>query len=368
MAIPCTKWTKGASSLLRTLSSVVNETSPNAQLESVVVVVLLDNDRSYNDEVTERILHQFLRYVSVGFIHIYEPGPVHANISNADVRTIRVMADYAKSSYYLHLADDVECAPSFYHQIIHFITSKGLKGASSWSLVEFSEMDLVGKLLRTSDLHKFSTFLTLFSSELISPEHILALFRHTMLQPKQIMLRPTLFQRQDATPLHKHDRYFARAEPVGDNPEGRVVTNMDAVGQNKPEFAYPGGQSMFWAKSARAGDFLTIVFDAEIALDKVHVRTGFVDADFEEGDSGTYALHNASIEASPKLLKMDAANLQVSCADYRVIGRAQSSSVKLENVPEKLHRRKTKCLTIRITQDHPEGIMFQSISVFTKNR
>ncbi|ELU16400.1 hypothetical protein CAPTEDRAFT_182039 [Capitella teleta] len=367
IGIACIKWKGGEKALLRTLSSIIEETPIHHQLEVVVIIVLLDADRNYNSALADSVLRKFSFQVSIGFLHLYEPAS--RSTTNTNVQAIKALAHYANniSTYYMHLDDDVECAPSFYHQIRHFLSSKGLRVMSSWSLVEFSEMPMVGKLVKSTDLRKLAAYLELFSTESDPDDRTLALFRHTMLQGKSVMMKPTLFQRFDSASVLK-DRFFVGNSVAmqGDDPDGLVLTNMQHIGQNGPEFAYRGGQNMFWAKAVSADDWLTIVFEDDVIIDRILIETGFSEghADNPEGDG--YVLGRAQVELSPKVLRMDAGNNKITCANYKTIGEFQKGKFDISGLSNKLHGRKTKCLTVRVLESQTDSVMFQKMSVFLR--
>ena len=114
----------------------------------------------------------------------------------------------------------------------------------------------------------------------------------------------------------------------------------------------------FWAKDPKPGDSLYIVFDTAEKLDRVVVETGHPDHpnDF---------LRNGSLEASPKLLRID--NEKVMCADWRVIAYSadRGGAIDAKNLTQVLGGRRTKCLKISIAQYQSQWIVFNQIAVFT---
>jgi alpha-1,3-mannosylglycoprotein beta-1,4-N-acetylglucosaminyltransferase C len=325
----------------------------------------MDPEHTYNAALVSKVMRRFSFEVSIGFIHLYEPRVVASNHA-MEVEAIKAMSNYASnlSTFYMHLDDDVDCAPSFYQKLKRFLTSRKMEIVTSWSLVEFSEMPLVGKLVKSTDLPKLAAYLDLFASD--ATDEMLSLFRHTMLQGRSIMLKPTLFQRYNAAPNANRDRFFDEGPVQGDDPEGTVLTNMEALGQNGPEFAYRGGQNMFWAKTVSAGDWLTVVLEEEAAIDRLLIQTGISDYEGQAETNAGYILNGAHVEVSSKLLRMDASSNKVTCANYRTIGTFTMGKFDVHGITESLHGKKTKCITVRASEDQPESVMFQRISVFLK--
>ena len=185
------------------------------------------------------------------------------------------------SRYYIQIEDDIRCAKGFVQSIERFLTSLAVH-QRNWTLVDFSTLGFIGKLLRSSDLRTFAQFLLLFYQE--QPvDFLINMFRMSMVQPDVILCRPTLFQHvglksslrvKDAKDNKLKDKYFddgTNSQP--NNPSAVVTSSMTAQKGYPPQEAYRGA-NYFWAQDPRNGSTVDMTFSAPVRLRRVVVTTG----------------------------------------------------------------------------------------------
>ena len=211
IGIPSIKRINGINYLTQTLDSLIQSTTPDEQMLCVVVVFLADLDLRYNNNTLKNLTVAYSHYIDIGFIHViqayqeiypdfmtlkrnFNDKPDRVKWRSKQAIDFAYMFSYAQniSKYYIQIEDDVRCAKGFAFFIKDYI-SKVDRSRKHWALLEFSELGFIGKLVRSSDLSKFSDYLLLFFDE--QPvDWLLTSFRLSMAQRKQMMRKPTLFQ------------------------------------------------------------------------------------------------------------------------------------------------------------------------------
>ena len=369
--------------LMQTLSSLIQTTTTREKTQLVVVVFLADFDQDYNNDVMRSISESYMDYINIGFIHViqaYEDmypnfTALKRNFNDKEERVkwrskqvidFAFMFSYSMniSKYYIQIEDDVQCANKFVPAIKHFIMNLD-RTAQHWALLEFSELGFIGKLVRSSDLKKFSDYLLLFFEE--QPvDWLLTSFRLSMAQRTSILRKPTLFQHQglissfDTSKNNKlKDRFFAEGEGMllSDDPPGYVVSNMESFQKHSADLAYAAGNDFFWAKDPKQGDFVMVVFDEPQPVDKVLVNTGDTAHPRDK-------LKEGAIEASHKLLNHNKNTGTVTCANFRSLGKFVNGELEVENVKQKLGNKTVQCLRVVVQQTQTDWIIFRQIAVF----
>jgi len=122
----------------------------------------------------------------------------------------------------------------------------------------------------------------------------------------------------------------------------------------------------FRASSPRRGDSITIVFDDDdVTLNRLKVDTGLPRQGGELSDE--YSLPGGVVEASPRLLRFDAVQNTVLCADFVKIGELKRGVAELDDLRKALWGRTTKCLRVTVKETDGAGsdVIFAQISVYT---
>ena len=270
------------------------------------------------------------------------------------------------SDYYLQIEDDVISAGNYIESIESYIAFQNRK---TWTMLEFSELGFIGKLFKSSDLPKLAKFmLTLYQEQPI--DWLLTYFRLASTQNDILMRKPTLFQHIglkssfDITSDNKlKDRYFDSGEKKyrGDDPPGKVFTNMQTFKHYIPELAYASGSGFFWAQEPHKGDHITIKFDTPQQLKRVVVETG-------HSKSPKDVLHNGIVEISPKFMRMyspsKTSNVSsVLCGDWKTVGEFVDGRIDSGDLSS--WYRPMECLRITQTQEQENWVVFNQIAVFT---
>ncbi|KAI0240401.1 Alpha-1,3-mannosyl-glycoprotein 4-beta-N-acetylglucosaminyltransferase C, partial [Lamellibrachia satsuma] len=301
IGIPSMKRPTGHVYVLNTIQSIVNTTSPRDRDQIVIVVFLTDFDAAYNENLTATIVAVYGRYIESGLIHVvrvareaYPPlDNLKRNFNDAKDRVTwrsKQVVDFALmflyapniSRYYIQIEDDVRCANGFVPSIQRFL-ERLAERRRRWTIVEFSSLGFIGKLLHSTDLRTFAHFLLLFYQE--QPvDYLISQFRLAMAQGEVILCRPTLFQHvglksslrltaKDKDNTLKDKFFNDGTQPHPNNPSAVVVSSMVAQSGYLPQQAYDG-DTYFWAQTPLTGSTVDVTFSAPVRLSRVAVFTG----------------------------------------------------------------------------------------------
>ena len=265
------------------------------------------------------------------------------------------------SRYYIQIEDDVKCANGFVPSIERFLNGL-VTHRRPWTIVDFSTLGFIGKLLRSSDLRTFAQFLLLFYQE--QPvDYLLRAFRVAVAQHEVVMCRPTLFQHvglksslrltaKDNDNTLK-DKYFD--DGVFHNPRAVVVASMKTRG-NRPQRVYDMATSgangtFFVAENPHYGSTVDVTFSGPVRLRRVVVVTGssYFPKQF---------LHSGVLEAH---VKPSDNTENVSCVIYMRLGNFIDGVVDV-SVPTFVLP--ICSLHVRVMQDHETDVVFRQIAVF----
>ena len=384
--MPSIKRINGPKYLTQTITSLIDKTSEYDKSRVVVIVFLADFDYDYNEETVTVLSEKFMPYINMGFIQIVQASKdyypnlqgLKRNFNDKQDRVTwraKQVADFAFmflysqniSNYYIQIEDDVVCARNFVVHIEEFIKTINKSKNAPWALLEFSELGFIGKLFKSSDLHKLAQYMLTFYDE--QPiDWLITYFRFSMAQKKILLRKPTLFQHMglkssfDTSKDNKlKDKFFdgGTKRHLGDDPPAKVITKMKHFEKNSPELAYAAGSGIFWAVDLNEGDTLDVVFENSHTLRKVIVETG-------NQKTPKDLLKSASVLVSPKLLKMDEKGKTVNCAGFIKVGEIQDGRAEIDDLEKQLNGTMTKCLRIRIDKSQEEWVVFDQIAVFIK--
>ena len=126
------------------------------------------------------------------------------------------------------------------------------------------------------------------------------------------------------------------------------------------DLVYSTDAGYFQSSSAASGDWITVIFESEVVVNRVLVKTGLPD--------GSLSLRSGFLELSPRLLKLDAAVPNVVCADFVRVGEIQGKSTELDHLARLVWGRRTRCLRLTVGElgeDSGSQIVFHQIAVFT---
>jgi len=175
-AIPTVK-REQKSYLIKTLKSLMSESSENEKKKSLFLVFIAETDRKVVQNLVEEITSKFKEETNSGYIEIISPHkdfyPDFTNISstfndskerviwrtkqNLDyIYMMSYIYSYYDVKYYIQMEDDIIAKNSYILAIDLFIEYSVQK---SWFILEFSTLGFIGKLIKKEDL---LTLITLF--------------------------------------------------------------------------------------------------------------------------------------------------------------------------------------------------------------
>ncbi|XP_078583872.1 alpha-1,6-mannosyl-glycoprotein 4-beta-N-acetylglucosaminyltransferase-like [Branchiostoma floridae x Branchiostoma japonicum] len=383
IGIPTVKRDKDSLYLGTTIDSLIENTAEADRRQVIIVIFLADFDSYYNKMLSQELYKNYSRHLEDGFMQVVQ-APISfypqleglkQNFNDSQDRVkwrSKQCVDYAflfsycrdLSEFYLQLEDDVVSSENYLTTIRDYINGQ----TSAWSMLEFSELGFIGKLLRSSDLQRLADFLLLFYEEMPNDfliRHFLKLLPHR----ETFVRRPSLFQH-----IGKHSSLIGKEQNLVDafyvaslkrryndsnNPPAVVSTDMSAFGEYKPQLAYSSEPGYFWVEAPKVGQAFFVLFEKRAALSRIVVETGSEEHPKDILEQGT-------LEVSTKLLPPavnQSADATPNCADYTKIGnflngRFEMSTQGGEPVP-------VKCLKVTVTGDQKMWILVREIAVWT---
>ena len=290
-----------------------------------------------------------------------ESGPV-----SRQVKAMLLMSDYVASisTYYLHLgSSDVTVSRDYADSVREFVrreTRRRRQRATVWTVLQFSMAstandDFLGYFLHAADLVRFATFFLRFDRHNCT-SMLQQTFLDVVTQRVSLCRRPPVFR-------HKGDSVeddVKKPWPSADDPPATVLSSMRPVGTHTVDLAYSSDGGYFRCSSVTAGDWISVVFETEVMVERIRLRTGLPD--------GSLTLRAGFIELSPRLLKLDTTVPNVVCADFVRIGEIVGESTELDNVAQLVWGRPTRCLRLTVGElgeSDGDDVVFHQIAIFT---
>ena len=305
------------------------------------------------------------------FVFRSERSPVSWSCTaSRQVAAMSLLSDYVArtSSHYLHLGDvtaDVIVPRDYMDSVRDFVQreTRRRRRLTTWTLLEFSAAtvdDFLGYFVHASDLHRLATFHKSFDVGHSTPNHTLNLQRillDIVTQRVSVYRRPPVFRRL-LDDVVEDD--IEKPWPSADDPAATVLSSMRPVGTHTVDLVYASGAGYFQSSSAASGDWIAVIFETEVLVKRVLVRTGLPD--------GSLTLKSGFVELSPRLLKLDTSVPNVVCADFVHVGEIDGKSTELSDVARKVWGRTSRCLRVTVGElaDSSAGeVVFHQIAVFT---
>lgn len=383
-----------------TLESLVNKTSTYEKLHNIIIVILPNQLKEEIEHLlVSSIVKRFLYEINIGFLHIAQPAPVSdlnvlipgskcnfSDTAHDKYPTATLMVDeekewvvescmqleamfrvwpYAKSlsENYLHIDDSVAAMSNFVGAVREFVRIQNVN-SRNWGLLEFSKYAFIGNVMRSHDIIKFVHFFSTVMSN-VTRDDAFNLFRLLLSQKSRLLRTPEVFERTSL--ISEGLKSLAEDSDdirwPADDPPGIVMTNMNPIGNHIPGLVYGLKSGYFKALMPQVGDWIVIVFDDDIDLRMVKIKTGQESLDIPKRREAV--LSRGIIEASPKVLKMDVSRNFVTCADFVRIGEVMNWTAEIANVSKLLWGRKTRCLKLTVTDADGRDIMFRQIAVYS---
>lgn len=285
-----------------TLASLYHVLSTAEQKQMTVLVHLADSDLGWLRKTVLHISSLYRSQILTGhLLLIRAPSGAYPTVNSAqkeisqghiyskqNVDHAFLMSFAAKlSTYFLLIEDDVFCAPNFVNHIHSKVTNRK---PNTWVLMEFSNMGFLGKLFHSRDLPLLAHFLLLFHQE--RPLNwLIHHFRIILAQQSPILYRPFLFYHR--LPRFAFENKNLTGQDKGprgpDNLPGTVFTDMRLSGVHSPQEAYTLDESFFLTYNVSTGNYLTVILNHTVDLNRVQVRTGSI-------IDGNYILEKGQVE------------------------------------------------------------------------
>lgn len=289
--------------LLDTLDSLQEKISEEDYTKVTIVVMLSDDNETYNTKLSDLVYHKYQQQCSDGFINLIRMNKTFYpdlnkvkptfNDSKSRLRWraeqnldfgLLMLHSRNMSDFYLQLEDDVLAATNFMQDIRTTIT----KTKQKWYLLEFSRLGFIGKLFHASDLEFSAEFLITKYQE-APGDLLLGAMRKSKGQPKPLHVNNSLFQHIgkfsslknklmpsiDGTFKDKQNTSFLFVLPKGDNPPAKIATSLETYDDHVPEMAYDDDNStFFWAMSPKKRSHFTMIFTKPHNFSRILISTG----------------------------------------------------------------------------------------------
>lgn len=246
------------------------------------------------------------------------------------------------------------------------------KHTPNWFLLEFSHLGFIGKLFRSSDLNFVASQL-LDRYDERPCDLLLGPMRVTKGQPKPIHSSKSLFQhigwfsslKDKLMPslddkfkdTKKIRQYLFESSIIGDNPAGKVFTNMaPAFETSKPLYAYDGNlTTFFWAKTPRVKHEFVWIFETPHNFTRIVMNTGTVDTHKDFLTNGDFEYARPPRPGSRSDIK---------CNDFVKLATLFAGTVDTKasgiHIPDNI-----KCLRIIVRRRTKTWLVIRDLQVFT---
>ncbi|XP_051854567.1 alpha-1,6-mannosyl-glycoprotein 4-beta-N-acetylglucosaminyltransferase-like [Antechinus flavipes] len=367
--------------LMHTLQSVFKSSSKSELMYFTVVVHLSDSDpkslrqRSFN--ISRIFAPQILRGQ---LLVIHTPLAAYSSLENLKTNgsepflnpiLFKQIADYAflmnfaanLSDYFLMIEDNVRCAPNFIADIQRALA---IWKERPWVIMEFSQLDLTGKLCHSRDLPRLASFFLYYLNS--PPEKLFSTFYKMLGQEKPIQFSPSLFRSMD---FSIHEDNFSSDNPFHDqvsslkpkdkfqennfgkpnNPPAFIYTDMQIFKDYLPEKAYSLEEDFFWALEPMAGNHLTVALEEPAKIRRVQVLTG--------PEEELVFLLGGKVE-----LGYNRSENTKDCMYYVPLGALQNGKFDHKMLYKEMENR-VSCLRLVVTTTQDEWIMIKHINIWT---
>ncbi|KAI8513798.1 Alpha-1,3-mannosyl-glycoprotein 4-beta-N-acetylglucosaminyltransferase C [Branchiostoma belcheri] len=383
IGIPTVKRDQNSQYLGITINSLIEHTTEAEREQVTVVIFLADFDSYHNKKLSLEISHNYSQHLDGGFMQVIQ-APISfypqleglkQNFNDSEDRVkwrSKQCVDYAflfsycrgLSEFYLQLEDDVVSSEHYLTTIRDYIKAQ----KSAWSMLEFSDLGFIGKLLRSSDLQRLADFLLLFYEEMPNDfliRHFLKLLPHR----QTFARRPSLFQhigkRSSLVGKEQNlvDAFYVdtlkRQYNDSDNPPAVVSSDMAAFGEFKPQLAYGPEPGFFWIEAPQSGQAFFVLFEKPARLSRIVIETSSEQHPKDILEKGT-------VQVSPKLLSMSEQDNTPNCADYVKLGYFENGRFEMATQGmEGLGSVEVKCLKVTVTEQQKMWILVREIAVWT---
>ncbi|XP_031239226.1 alpha-1,3-mannosyl-glycoprotein 4-beta-N-acetylglucosaminyltransferase-like protein MGAT4E [Mastomys coucha] len=357
---------EGQNGLLDTLASLYHASSTSEQRQMTVLVHLADSDPTWLRRTIFHISSLYQSQILTGqLLVIHAPPDAYPTVNNVQ-NEISQEQIYSKqnvdhaflmsfatklSTYFLLIEDNVFCAPNF---VSHIRSKVNYRKPSTWVLLEFSNMGILGKLLHSRDLPLLAHFLLLFHKE--RPlDWLIFHFRTLLAQQSPILCRPFLFYHRLTHFTFENKTLTGHEEDLPDpyTLTGTVYTDMSFSDVHSPQEAYTLDESFFWSYSISSGNYLIVILNNPANLNRVQVRTGSI-------MDGKYILEKGQVE-----LGYEPEGIPPKCTSFTLLGRlvqGQMDQLILKSVGYEV-----SCVKLAVNANQVGGLMIRHIYIWGEN-
>jgi len=299
-----------------------------------------------------------------------------SNETGRQVKALSLISQYVDrvASHYLHLGSADVLVPADYMEAVSDFEKRETRRRrrlTTWTLLQFGtdlhainstvDDEFVGYLLHAADLRRFASFFTTFGAADFSHHNrsstLQRIFLDIVTQRVTLSRRPPVFRRRGEVVDGVLD--MKKPWPSADDPPATVLSSMQPVGSHTVDLAYSSGGGYFHCSSVSPGDWIALVFDIEVNVERILVETGLPD--------GSLTLSSGFVELSPRLLRMDPTAPSVVCADFVRVGEVVGKSTELVDISRSVWGRPTRCLRLTVGEltERTADVIFHQIAVFT---
>ena len=297
-------------------------------------------------------------------------------VAGRQIEAMSLISEYVATiaSHYLHLGSADVVIPSDYMYAVTDFESRETRRRrrlTSWTLLQFGTnsnatvgTEFIGHFFHATDLYRFASFFVAFAAANVGRPNCTAtlqrIFLDIVTQRVTLCRRPPLFRCRGEVVDGILD--VKKPWPAADDPPATILSSMQPVGSQTVDLAYCSGAGYFHCVSVTPGDWIALVFDAEVSIERILVETGLPD--------GSLTLSSGFVELSPRLLRLDPAAPSVVCADFVRVGEIVGKSTELVNVAKLIWGRPTRCLRLTVGEltEAANEVVFHQIAVFSGSK
>ncbi|XP_053462038.1 alpha-1,3-mannosyl-glycoprotein 4-beta-N-acetylglucosaminyltransferase-like protein MGAT4E [Nycticebus coucang] len=257
------------------------------------------------------------------------------------------------SDYFLLMEDNIRCTPKCISFIYSILSAwKELR----WVILEFSSLNVSGKVFRTSDLSRLTSFFLLFLKD-TPTDLLLSEFQLLLAQNVPIRFTPSV--------LHPMGNYSAvkdicfpveKDQVLGepDNPLATVLTDMETISNVVPQYAYILNEEGYSTLDPLEGNHLRVILDRPQKVIRVAVLTG-VD------DGGKYRLQQGQVE-----LGYQPTEEPKDCAHYILLGPLVEGNLDQRVFSKVGSEEKLSCIRLLVLASQESWLVIRQIKVWTE--
>ncbi|XP_040563402.1 alpha-1,6-mannosyl-glycoprotein 4-beta-N-acetylglucosaminyltransferase [Lepeophtheirus salmonis] len=374
------KFILGIPSMARPETEYLNTTLQNllsslshSELKLIFIVVFLaDKEKKVRIDRGKRIYGYLKKHVDSGLIQIiHSPDNIYPFLNYSNIRPTfqdtpgqiewrsKICLDFSflmsycselsGATYFMHLEDDVVPLKGFINATMDFIDSQN---SSEWTSLQLSDYTSIGRLYKTSDLHKLVDFILIFYTKmpvdwlmaeydrLQVPDNLeihkinKSLFTHSgKVSSKELFLKKEAMEANK-----KYDKL------KGENPSAvTLLTNMRQYQYFALNNSYFPSSLYFWCIPFHGGS-IDIIFNEPQEISSVSIVSGLEKSDGRP--EGSDAIKDAWLKVSPRMIELHPKSGIASCINYEDVSHITEPKVHISFDKEKTQ--KYQCIRLQL--------------------